>query len=71
MLGDQTSGTNIETPLSTMKQAFNESMAENGGSAVQVSINFTGSLAQLGRVLQPVVTAETTRQGPSLTGKGV
>ena len=71
MLGDQTSGTNIETPLSTMKQAFNESLAENGGSAVQVSINFTGSLAQLGRVLQPVVTAETTRQGPSLTGKGV
>ena len=71
MLGDQTSGTNIETPLSTMKQAFNESMAENGGSAVQVSINFTGSLAQLGRVLQPVVTAETARQGPSLTGKGV
>ena len=71
MLGDQTSGTNIETPLSTMKQAFNESLAESGGSAVQVSINFTGSLAQLGRVLQPVVTAETTRQGPSLTGKGV
>lgn len=69
MLGDQRSGTNIETPLSTMKQAFNESMAENGGGgAVQVEINFTGSLAQLGRVLQPVVTAESTRQGPSITG---
>lgn len=69
MLGDQHSGTNIETPLSTMKQAFNESMAENGaGGAVQVEINFTGSLAQLGRVLQPVVTAESTRQGPSITG---
>lgn len=26
MLGDQTSGTNIETPLSTMKQAFDESL---------------------------------------------
>ena len=68
MLGDQHSGTNIETPLSTMKQAFNESIAENGGGAVQVEINFTGSLAQLGRVLQPVVTAESTRQGPSITG---
>lgn len=69
MLGDQHSGTNIETPLSTMKQAFNESMVENGGGgAVQVEINFTGSLAQLGRVLQPVVTAESTRQGPSITG---
>lgn len=35
---------------------------------VDVNINYTGSLAQLGRVLQPVVTAETQRQGPSLVG---
>lgn len=33
-----------------------------------VNIQFTGSLAQLGRVLQPVVTAETQRQGISLIG---
>lgn len=31
VLGDQKSGTNIETPLSTMKQAFLEAMQENGG----------------------------------------
>lgn len=32
MLGDQTSGTNIETPLNTMIDAFNQALAMNGGS---------------------------------------
>lgn len=32
VLGDQRNGTNIETPLSTMVQAFKQAMAENGGS---------------------------------------
>ena len=31
-----------------------------------VNIEFRGSLAQLGRVLQPVITTETARQGPDL-----
>ena len=31
-----------------------------------VNIEFRGSLAQLGRVLQPVITTETTRQGVDL-----
>ncbi len=31
-----------------------------------VNIEFRGSLAQLGRVLQPVITTETARQGPNL-----
>ena len=30
MLGDQKSGTNIETPLSTMVQAFKKAMLETG-----------------------------------------
>lgn len=32
MLGDQKSGTNIETPLSTMVDAFNQAMAQNGSN---------------------------------------
>lgn len=31
-----------------------------------VNIEFRGSLAQLGRVLQPVITTETARKGPNL-----
>lgn len=31
VLGDQKSGTNIETPLSTMVDAFNQALAQNGG----------------------------------------
>lgn len=32
IVGDQTSGTNIESPLSTMKQAFKEALEEMGGA---------------------------------------
>jgi len=32
MLGDQKHGTNIETPLSTMVEAFNTALKQNGGS---------------------------------------
>ncbi|WP_312611481.1 phage tail tape measure protein [Oscillibacter sp.] len=38
----------------------------SGGGAQNVTIEFTGSLAQLGRVLQPVIKAEGNRVGPSL-----
>lgn len=36
------------------------------GGTQNVTIEFTGSLAQLGRVLQPVIRAEDNRVGPSL-----
>lgn len=40
-----------------------------GGGEVMVNVNFGGSLAQLGRLLQPHVTAETARRGPSFSGR--
>ena len=40
-----------------------------GGGDVMVNVNFGGSLAQLGRLLQPHVTAETARRGPSFSGR--
>ena len=38
-LGDQKSGTNIETPLQTMVDAFNMALSQNGGSG-RTEINF-------------------------------
>lgn len=72
VLGDQRHGTNIEAPLDTIKQGVAEVLAGMGGSGgdTKVTIKFAGSNAQIGRALQPIVTAETTRRGPKLI-KGV
>lgn len=40
VLGDQKSGTNIETPLETMIDAFSEALHQNGGSSGRTEINF-------------------------------
>lgn len=57
MLGDQRKGqTNIEAPLDTIVDAFK---AVQGGQKIEVK--FTGSLAQLARVLAPEITTENTR----------
>lgn len=42
VLGDQKSGTNIETPLATMVEAFKQAMAESGGGATTVVIQLDG-----------------------------
>ena len=66
ILGDQRRGTNIETPLDTMIQAFKTAIAEMGGAGggdVEVTVNFNGSLARVGQVLEPVITAERKRKG--------
>lgn len=57
MLGDQPRGqTNIETPLETMIEAFKAAQRETN-----VNIEFTGSLAQLARVLNPQIRKEQKR----------
>ncbi len=66
VLGDQKNGTNIETPLETMIEAFRIAQADQ-----QININFTGSLAQLGRVLKPVIDKENSRVGGSLVKGGI
>ena len=40
MLGDQKSGTNIETPLQTMVDAFNMALQQNGGAGGVKQIKF-------------------------------
>lgn len=42
VLGDQKSGTNIETPLSTMVDAFKQAMAESGGGTTTVVLQLDG-----------------------------
>lgn len=53
VLGDQKSGVNVEAPLATIQQALRDVMAERGEE--EINITFTGSLAQLARVLQPEI----------------
>lgn len=64
MVGDQKNGTNVEAPLETIKQALAEVMASQGTG--DVNITFTGDLAQLARVLKPVIDKENRRVGSSL-----
>lgn len=42
VLGDQKSGTNIETPLATMVDAFKQAMAESGGGTTTVVVQLDG-----------------------------
>ena len=69
VLGDNRSEVEIAAPRSAMQEAFLDALDSRGGSGgnTTVNIEFRGSLAQLGRVLQPVITTETARLGPSLT----
>lgn len=62
VLGDQKHGTNIETPLETMIQAFNAAL-DGRDNSQNININFTGSLAEVARLLKPQIDNETTRQG--------
>lgn len=71
MVGDQKNGTNVEAPLETIKQALAEVMAAYGGVGGDIVIRFEGDLAQLGRVLKPVIDTENKRVGPSLAGGNV
>lgn len=63
VLGDQKSGTNIEAPLETMVQAFR--MANQGQN---INIRFTGTLAEVARMLKPEIDYEGFRTGEPIGG---
>ena len=47
----------------------NQSFSGSSGTSTQsINIEFSGSLSQLGKVLQPVITTETNRRGTSMIG---
>lgn len=66
VVGDQKNGTNVEAPLDTIKQALGEALAARGGAGGDINIRFTGELAQLARVLKPVIDRENRRVGGEL-----
>ncbi len=72
ILGDNKRETEVVSPLSTIKQALMEALAESGisGGSQQVVIRFEGNLAQLGRVLKPVIDSENNRTGVRLVTGG-
>lgn len=57
VLGDQRNGTNIEAPADLIRQIVREEM-NNFGSGEDITIKFTGDLAQLARVLSPEITRQ-------------
>lgn len=67
VLGDQRSGTNIETPLATMVQAFKQALAESGYSGNSEAV-LVLDRDVLGRVVYQLNKAEGNRIGVSLTG---
>lgn len=69
VLGDQKSGTNIETPLSTMVQAFKQAMNETGGAGSrQMTVIFQLDRRELGRTIYQLNNEETQRVGVKLAG---
>lgn len=70
MVGDQTSGTNVEAPLETIKQAVAEVLGE-GGWEIVIKFAASGGLAELVRLLKPYIDRESTRVGAKLISGGV
>lgn len=69
VLGDQKSGTNIETPLSTMVQAFKQAMNESGGAGGrQMTVILQLDRRELGRAIYQLNNEETQRVGVRLAG---
>lgn len=67
VLGDNPHEREVAAPESMLRSLMREELAGMGGRSItKVDVRFTGSLSQLARFLQPVITAETERQGPSL-----
>ena len=66
VLGDQKSGTNIETPLETMVQAFRQALAESGGRSDR-PVYLMLDRRELGRAILDAGDQERVRVGLSLT----
>lgn len=67
VLGDQKSGTNIETPLATMVQAFRQALAEGGYGGSSEAVLMLDR-ETLGKVVWKLNKAEGNRIGVNLAG---
>jgi phage-related protein len=68
VLGDQRSGKNLEAPEGLFRQIVREEMANMPDQ--RVSINFTGTGADIVRLLRPEIRREDIRHGKSLIAGG-
>ena len=69
VLGDQKSGTNIETPLATMVQAFKQAINETGGmGGRQITVVMQLDHRELGRAVYNLNNEETQLVGVKLAG---
>lgn len=66
VLGDQKSGTNIETPLETMVQAFKQAMNESGGRPQTIILQLNGR--EFARAVYKANNEETQRVGVRRAG---
>lgn len=71
VLGDQKNGKNLEAPEGLFRQIVSEELAKSGYTGNrEITINFTGNLAQLARILKPQLDKETNRRGVKLVTGG-
>lgn len=70
VLGDQKAGTNIEAPLSTIKQAVAEVLAERGGANGNAPIDLYIDGQKFARITGNYNSSETRRRGMNLVTGG-
>lgn len=68
VLGDQKSGTNIETPLATMVQAFKQAMNESGMGGRSITVVMEVDKREFGRAVYRANNDESQRVGVRLAG---
>lgn len=68
VLGDQKSGTNIETPLETMLQAFRQALSENGSSGRSITVVLEMDKREFARAVYKANNDEMQRIGMRLAG---
>ena len=71
LLGDQKSGVNVETPLSTMIDAFNKALDARGGTGNNnAPINLYIDGTKFARITNAYNSSETRRRGVNLVTGG-
>ena len=73
VVGDNPNEPEIISPVSAIEQAVMRANAASGGGTsgnIRMTVNFTGSMAQFVRMLQPEITVETDRRGPEYVRQG-
>lgn len=66
MLGDQKSGTNIETPLETMVQAFRQALNEGNSGGAPIHVTLQVDKTKLGTVVIDAINTKTQSAGKTL-----